>query len=73
MNTSPSLRWQRADHEVHSATLDGEYAGHVVADGAAFTAYDRIGRKVARRGTLRGAQRALDAAARRSARMQLTV
>jgi cold shock CspA family protein len=47
---------------VHSATRDGEYAGHVVADGDAFLASDAIGRVVARCDTLDAAFLALETA-----------
>ena len=37
------LLWRQADHDVHVATLDGEFAGFVVADGDVHTLHDALG------------------------------
>jgi len=48
---------------VHSATRDGEYAGHVVSDGDGYRAYDATGRAIARAETLHEACTALESTA----------
>lgn len=48
---------------MHTATTAGEYAGHVVVDDADFSAYDSVGRLVARTCTLDDARAVLEASA----------
>lgn len=53
---SPVLCWRQAADDVHSATVDGEYAGHVVDVGGGFAVHGPIGEGVGMATSLRGAR-----------------
>jgi cold shock CspA family protein len=60
--TSAQLVWRQADHDVHVATLHGEFAGFVAEDAGRFVTHDAHAVPLAYTATLAEARDALDAA-----------
>ncbi|MBS1674140.1 MAG: hypothetical protein JSS74_09270 [Actinobacteria bacterium] len=55
-----NITWKQADHDVHVATRDGEYAGFVESDGSAHVLHDRHSRRIGSYPSLSAARRALE-------------
>jgi hypothetical protein len=56
------LDWRQASDDVHVATLDGEYAGHVASDGDGFAAFGPTGSGLGVHRTLGAAKSKLEPA-----------
>lgn len=56
-----ALRWKQADHDVHVATLHGEYAGFVAGSGGEYALHGPQGQPMGVFAALRDARAALQA------------
>ncbi|WP_460802430.1 hypothetical protein [Microbacterium sp. GXF6406] len=66
--THSPLSWKQADHDVHVATRDGEYAGFVEVSGDDHVVHDNRGTELGSFPALSEARRALEVTPRRRPR-----